>query len=153
MLNRAWQTVQPFLLGCGAQSLQIGQLLGACGCGFFAFHGEMCAEQPQVLGVLVAVLRRQNRRQNQDFRLQLDLHQGGDDGVRHEFVPVDAAIDNEGGCDNCGIFAGLRQQRGVQRNFLLSHRLHAGYDAIADAACNAWKRLIADAGRIKSLCS
>ena len=35
----------------------------------------------------------------------------------------------------------------------LSHRLLADYDAIADAACSAWNRLIADAGRIKSLCS
>ena len=35
----------------------------------------------------------------------------------------------------------------------LSHRLHADYDAIADAACNAWNRLVAEAGRITSLCS
>jgi transposase len=35
----------------------------------------------------------------------------------------------------------------------LSHRLHADYDAIADAACAAWNRLIAEAGRLTSLCS
>ncbi len=35
----------------------------------------------------------------------------------------------------------------------LSHRLHPDYDAIVDAACQAWKRLKADTGRIKSLCS
>ena len=35
----------------------------------------------------------------------------------------------------------------------LSHRLLADYDAIVDAACNAWNRLVAEAGRIKSLCS
>ena len=35
----------------------------------------------------------------------------------------------------------------------LSHRLHADYDAIADAACAAWNRLVAEAGRITSLCS
>ena len=35
----------------------------------------------------------------------------------------------------------------------LSHRRHADYEAIVDAACEAWKRLEADAGRIKSLCS
>ena len=35
----------------------------------------------------------------------------------------------------------------------LSHRLHADYDAIVDAACTAWQRLRADTGRIKSLCS
>ncbi len=35
----------------------------------------------------------------------------------------------------------------------LSHRLLDDYDAIADAACNAWNRLLAEAGRITSLCS
>jgi transposase len=35
----------------------------------------------------------------------------------------------------------------------LSHRLHADYDAIVDAACEAWNRLKAETGRIKSLCS
>lgn len=33
----------------------------------------------------------------------------------------------------------------------LSHRLLDGYDAIEDAVCNAWKRLIADPGRLTSL--
>jgi transposase len=35
----------------------------------------------------------------------------------------------------------------------LSHRLHPDYEAIVDAACDAWKRLLAEAGRITSLCS
>ena len=35
----------------------------------------------------------------------------------------------------------------------LSHRLHDDYDSIVDAACDAWNRLMADTGRIKSLCS
>lgn len=35
----------------------------------------------------------------------------------------------------------------------LSHRLHADYEAIVDAACNAWNRLLAETGRIASLCS
>ena len=35
----------------------------------------------------------------------------------------------------------------------LSHRLHADYDAIVDAACQAWNRLKSELGRIKSLCS
>ena len=35
----------------------------------------------------------------------------------------------------------------------LSHRLLDGYDAIVDAACDAWNRLAAETGRIKSLCS
>jgi transposase len=35
----------------------------------------------------------------------------------------------------------------------LSHRLHADYDAIVDAACDAWNRLIGEAGRLKTLCS
>ena len=35
----------------------------------------------------------------------------------------------------------------------LSHRLHADYDAIADAAVIAWNRLTAETGRLTSLCS
>ena len=35
----------------------------------------------------------------------------------------------------------------------LSHRLHDDYEAIVDAACDAWQRLLAEAGRITSLCS
>ncbi len=35
----------------------------------------------------------------------------------------------------------------------LSHRPHADYDAIADAASKAWNRLIAETGRLTSLCS
>jgi hypothetical protein len=36
---------------------------------------------------------------------------------------------------------------------LLSQRLLADYDAIVIAAWNAWNRLVAEAGRIKTLCS
>ena len=35
----------------------------------------------------------------------------------------------------------------------LSHRLHDDYDAIVDAVCKAWNRLVADTGRVKSLCT
>lgn len=35
----------------------------------------------------------------------------------------------------------------------LSHRLLDDYDAIVDAACLAWNRLVAEVGRIKSLCT
>ena len=35
----------------------------------------------------------------------------------------------------------------------LSHRLHADYDAIAEAASQAWNRLVAETGRLTSLCS
>lgn len=35
----------------------------------------------------------------------------------------------------------------------LSHRLHEDYNAIVDAACDAWKRILNEAGRIASLCS
>jgi transposase len=35
----------------------------------------------------------------------------------------------------------------------LSHRLHDDYEAIVDAACVAWNKLTAEAGRITSLCS
>jgi len=35
----------------------------------------------------------------------------------------------------------------------LSHRLLNDYDTIVTAACNAWNRLLAGAGRIRTLCS
>jgi hypothetical protein len=35
----------------------------------------------------------------------------------------------------------------------LSHRLLENYDAVVDAACAAWQRLVSEAGRITSLCS
>lgn len=35
----------------------------------------------------------------------------------------------------------------------LSHRLHADYDAIVDAACTAWNRLKVETGRLASLTS
>ena len=35
----------------------------------------------------------------------------------------------------------------------LFHRLLDDYDAIVTAACGAWNRLLADAGRIRTLCS
>ena len=35
----------------------------------------------------------------------------------------------------------------------LSHRLLADYEAIADAACRAWNRLVAETGRITLLAS
>ena len=35
----------------------------------------------------------------------------------------------------------------------LSHRLLDDYDAIVDAACVAWNRLVAEVGRVKSLCT
>lgn len=35
----------------------------------------------------------------------------------------------------------------------LSHRLHADYDAIVEAASAAWNRLVAEVGRLTSLCS
>jgi transposase len=37
------------------------------------------------------------------------------------------------------------------RERYLSHRLHDDYEAIVDAACNAWNALRADAGRLASL--
>jgi transposase len=35
----------------------------------------------------------------------------------------------------------------------LSHRLHADYEAIAEAASAAWNRLVAETGRLTTLCS
>ena len=40
----------------------------------------------------------------------------------------------------------------LKQRFLL-HRLLDDYDAIAEAACKAWNRLMAEIGRVKTLCS
>jgi hypothetical protein len=40
----------------------------------------------------------------------------------------------------------------VKQRFL-SHRLLDDYDAIVDAACRAWQRLLREPGRVKSICS
>ncbi len=41
----------------------------------------------------------------------------------------------------------------LKERFFLSPRLLDDYDAIVTAACNAWNRLLAEAGRITTLCS
>ena len=38
------------------------------------------------------------------------------------------------------------------RERFLSLRVFAGYRAIVDACCEAWNRLVADPGRLRSLC-
>ena len=39
------------------------------------------------------------------------------------------------------------------RERYLSHRLYADYDAIVDACCRAWNALVAERGRLRSLCA
>jgi putative transposase len=39
------------------------------------------------------------------------------------------------------------------RERFLSHRLHRDDDAVLEAACRAWNRLVADPGRLQSLCA
>jgi DDE superfamily endonuclease len=39
------------------------------------------------------------------------------------------------------------------KDCFLSHRLLDDYDAIVDAICDAWNRLVAETGRVKSLCT
>jgi hypothetical protein len=45
------------------------------------------------------------------------------------------------------------QRAGYLKQRFLSHRLLDDYDAIVDAACVAWNRLVAEVGRVKSLCT
>ena len=39
------------------------------------------------------------------------------------------------------------------RERYLSHRLHTDYAAVVDACCRAWNALVAETGRIRSLCA
>lgn len=39
------------------------------------------------------------------------------------------------------------------RERFLSHRLHLDQDAVLEAACAAWRRLVSETGRLKTLCA
>jgi len=82
-----------------------------------------------------------------DEHVGMTLDQGGWHGSGDLRVP-----------DNITLGPLARAQPGRARvlylkDCFLSHRLHAGYDAIVEAACNAWDRLKNEAGCITSLCS
>ena len=103
----------PYLTdGCGAGCRRLG-----------ALYDEMVVEELPVLVMLMEVLRRQDGRDDRHLGVELNAHQPLDHGVGDEFVPVDAAIDDEPGGDDGGIPSALSEQQRVQRNFQRSRHL------------------------------
>ena len=66
--------------------------------------------------VLVEVVGSQDGRDDRDVGVELDAHQPADDGVGHELVTVDAAIDHETRPDHGGVAPAAGQPLGVQRD-------------------------------------
>jgi hypothetical protein len=77
----------------------------------------MFAEELRVFFARVKVMRCQYSGQDRRARFQLHLHQAVDDSLRHEFVPVDTAIDHETRGNNSRVAATLSEQLRVQRDF------------------------------------
>src|ERR1700694_5457290 len=100
-----------------AQPLQTEQRVGAGLRGLDALGGKVLAEELEMRGALVEMLRRQYRGEYRHFGAQLHIHQRLDHGVGDKFMAVDAAIDHEPGRDDRGVASGLGEQLRVQRDF------------------------------------
>ena len=91
--------------------------IGASGRCFNTFHDEMLAEELCVFFARVEVMRCQYSGQDRRAGFQLHLHQAGDDSLRDELVPVDAAIHHKPCGNNSCVAATLSEQLRVQRDF------------------------------------
>ncbi len=69
-----------------------------------------------MLGMLVELLRRQDSGDHWNFDFQLHRHEGVDDRMRHELVPIDAAIDDEAAGHDRDITTAAGQKLGMQRD-------------------------------------
>ncbi len=82
-----------------------------------AFHLEMIEEELPVFFTLMEMMRGKDNRKNGHAARHLRLHQGVDNALRHEVVPVDAAIYDKGAGDDRGIFPAPRQHPRLQWYF------------------------------------
>ena len=78
----------------------------------------MVLEEANMLAVAVELLWRQHHGEDRYFGLELNLHQTVQDGAGDEFVPIDAAIDDETGGDDGSELARLGQQFRLQRDLV-----------------------------------
>ena len=67
------------------------------------------------------------------FGVEHNAHDAVDHGGRHELMAIDAAIDDQRGCDDCGIVAGLGHQLGLQRDFQSAGNFDKIYVALGKA--------------------
>src|SRR5215472_2784320 len=82
--------------------------------GFAALHDEVIQEETLVLLVLVETLGRQHGGDHGYLGVELDPHQRGDHGIRHELVAIDATIDDEARRHDRHVPARLGQQLRLQ---------------------------------------
>src|SRR6267378_5270279 len=100
-----------------AQPLQAEQRVGAGFRDLDALGGEMPAEEVEMRGALVELLRRQHRGEYRHLGAQLHIHQRLDHGVCDKFMAVDTAIDHEPRRYDRGVTPGLGEQLRMQRDF------------------------------------
>src|SRR5882757_2303966 len=100
-----------------AQAFQAEQRVGAGFRDLDALGGKVSAEEFEMRGTLVELLRRQHRGEYRHFGAQLHIHQRLDHGVRDKLMTIDAAIDHEPGRDDRGVTPRLGQDLRVQRDF------------------------------------
>src|ERR1700712_5959028 len=75
-----------------AQALQAEQGVGAGFRDLDAFHRKMLAEELEMRGAFVELLRHQHRGEDRYLGAQLHVHQRLDHGVGHELMAIDTAI-------------------------------------------------------------
>src|SRR5712664_1266538 len=100
-----------------AQPLQTEQRVGAGFRDLDALGRKMLAEEIEMRGALVELLRRQHRGEHRHLGAQLHIHQRLDHGVGDKFMAVDAAIDHEPCRYDRGVAPGLGEQLRMQRDF------------------------------------
>src|SRR5713101_1766482 len=100
-----------------AQPLQAEQRVGAGFRDLDTLGRKMLAEEVELRGALVELLRRQHRGEHRHLGAQLHIHQRLDHGVGDEFMAVDAAIDHEPRRYDRGVTPGLGEQLRMQRDF------------------------------------
>jgi hypothetical protein len=82
-----------------------------------ALDQKMISEEVLVFVVLVEALGRQDGRQDGNLTVELDLHQRVQHRRGHEFVSVDAPVDDQASGHDSGIPPGLREELDLQREF------------------------------------
>ena len=97
-----------------AQPFQAVQRVGAGFRDFDAFGDKMLAEEVEMHGAFVELLRRQHRGEYRHLGAQLHIHQRLDHGVGDELMAVVAAIDHETRRHDRGVAPGLGQKLRVQ---------------------------------------
>jgi hypothetical protein len=84
---------------------------------FSPLHNEVLAKEVVMDFTFVELLGCEHGREHRNFGAELYLHERIDDGMCHELVPVNAAIDDQPCSDYRAISASFGQQLRMQRNF------------------------------------